>query len=379
MVQTKLPSVYDDVFSLSPIPLQAACLGKITQELPNLTACEVRVSEGDGYPTTSMRFVQDVRIPDKIAEKMLEDFSMNRLISNETLTLFSDVSKHNLKVLRLSDIDMTKAGRTLLEYSKHTFREISLGCNTPINRWSIRKLIDSFAGSRFSLTVLKLDLYPAVNIAAGTVFDFFVQFPNLRTLEYNTPVIGNNETFTNKNWDNLLTSCASLRVLRISINGSPKDIELDSEIFLKGQHLQSLSLFSALKSQLTVETFNCVKYFTELDNLRELDLSIDLDPPDMNLVNLNNFEQLLKSHIHQLAAHVDRFLELSNGKLKLLESLDLSGIYNIEDMKLQGFIEAHENLRFLGLCMLRSKFCVNGDAVAYYPHLKVCHPLPIRI
>ena len=318
----------------------------------------------------SKRFLQDVRIPDKIAEKMLEDFSKKGIISNDTLSLFSDVSKYNLKSLKLPDIDMNTSGKTLMDYTWYSFKEISLGCNTSINRWSIRKLCDSFVGSQYTLTTLKIDLYPAVNITAGTIFDFFVQFPNLRNLDYTTPILRNQQTFTNKNWDNLLTSCSKLKALQISINGSSKDIELDSELFLKGKHLESLSLFSILKSQVAVHSFACIQYFLELDNLRELDLSIDLDPPDANLLNLNMFEQNLENHTTTLAKHFEKFLELSIGKLQLLESLDLSGIYKINDMNVQEFIESHSSLRFLGLCMLQSKFCVNGDAVAYYPNLK---------
>jgi len=371
MVQTKLPSVYDEVFTLSPMALQAACLGKITAELPLLTTIEVEFPNQDNEYKMSKKFVQDVRIPDKIAEKMLEDFSKKGIISNDTLTLFSDVSKYNLKSLKLPDIDMNTSGKVLMDYAGYSFREISLGCNTSINLWSMKKLSDSFVGSQYTLTTLKIDLYPAVNITAGTIFDFFVQFPNLRYLDYSTPILRKQHTFTNKNWNNLLTSCSKLKNIHININGSSKDVELDSEIFLKGKHLQSLSLFSILKSEVAVHSFACIQYFLELDHLRELDLSIDLDPPDANLLNLNMFEQNLENHTTTLARHLEKFLELSIGKLQLLESLDLSAIYKINDMNLQDFIESHSNLRFLGLCMLQSKFCVNGDAVAYYPDLKV--------
>lgn len=368
MVQTKLPSVYDDVFSLSPMPLQAACLGKITQQLPALVTSETTKTMDDDYEK-KLRFKQDITLPAKVAERVLEDLSNNGLITNATLSLFSEVNTYNLKVLKLNDIDMNIAGKTLMLYSNFSFREVSLGCNTSINRWSMRKLADSFAGSRLSLTNLKIDLYPGVNIAAGTIFDFFVQFPNVKSIDYNTPILGNNQSFTNQNWQRLLNTCTQLTVLRISINGSSKYVELDSEIFLRGMQLQSLSLYSALKSDLAVESFACLQHFVELENLRELDLSIDLDPPDANLINLNNYDPVFIKH--KLSKHIDRFLELSTGKLKLLESLDVSGIYLIDDMRLQIFIEAHGTLRFLGLCMLQSKFCTNGDAVAYYPHLKI--------
>eukprot|EP00111_Clytia_hemisphaerica_P009163 TCONS_00026934-protein len=377
MVQTKLPSVYDEVFTLSPMPLQAACLSTITNELPKLTSTEVvfppkdNLSPSKDLYKTNKRFVQDIRIPDKMAEKILEDLSNKGQISNSTLTLFSNKAKYNLKSLKLPNIDMTSSGKELMAYRYYHFRELILGCNTAINRWSMRKLIDSFTGSRYSLTILKLDLYPAVNITAGTTFDFFVQFPNLKSLEYNTPILGNRQTFTNVNWNALMTRCSSLKMLHINVNGSSKAVELDSELFLKGPQLESLTLFSVLKSEIAIKSYSCVQYFLELQNLRELDLSIDLDPPDANLLNLNQYEQNIENHTDILAKHMDQFLELSVGKLPLLESLDVSGIYKIEDTNVQNFIETHKNLRFLGLCMLQSKFCINGDAVAYYPHLKI--------
>ena len=370
MPQTKLCSVYDEVFVLSPKPLQEACLSTITKKLPVLTSLQISpVAADDEIFKETRHFAQSITIPDKMAEKLLEDFSKKGVIRDDTLTLFSDVAKYNLKVLKLPDINMNIAGCSLLEYWRFSFREVHLGCNNIINRWSIRKLCDSFAGSRYSLTSLHLDLYPAVNIAGGTMFDYFVQFPNLKLLQYNTPISGNSVTFKNKNWINLFSSCPSLEILKISINGSSKDVELDSRIFMTADKLQCLSLFSALKSSVAIETFSCVEYFLQLNNLRELDLSIDMDPPDVNLIHLYN--NLKESHTDILAVHIDKFLELSVDKLPLLEALDLSGIYRTDDMKIQLFIETHKNLRFLGLCMLQSKFCVNGDTVAYYPHLQV--------
>ena len=265
MVQTKLPSVYDEVFTLSPMPLQAACLGTITKELPKLTATEVVLTPDETLKAYN-NFVQDIRIPDKIAEKMLEDFSMKGVICPNNLTLFVDSTKYNLKSLKLPNIDMTSSGKALSEYRGYSLRELVLGCHTANNRWSMRKLIDSFTGSQYSLTVLKMDLYPAVIITAGTTFDFFIQFPNLRHLEYNSPILGNQQTFTNENWDALVTNCSKLKVLQMNVNGSSKRIELDSEIFLKGQNLESLTLFSVLKSDVVIESFNCIKYFLELQN-----------------------------------------------------------------------------------------------------------------
>lgn len=373
MPQTKLHSVYDEVFMLSPKPLQEACLNKITKELPVLTAFELLPDPGnsDFYKNASC-FAQDVAIPDKIAELMLEDFSRKGVLRHDALTLFADIAKYNLKVLKLPNIDMKTTGQALMEYSRFSLRELQLGCNkcVSVNRWSVRKLCNSFAGSRYSLTSLRLDLYPDVNITAGTMFDYFVQFPNLKLLEYNAPVLENNQTFTNQNWSNLFALCPLLKVLHVGINGPSKDVELDSQIFMCAQKLRSLSLFSALKSDVALETFRCVEYFLQLDHLKELDLSIDMDPPDINLIHLPR-DDYEKEHTDVLARYMDKFLELSMGKLQLLEALDLSGIYRMNDMKIQTFIETHSNLRFLGLCMLQSKFCLNGDAVAYYPQLKV--------
>lgn len=376
---------------LSPKPLQEVCLNKITDVLPVLTSSvdllpEVTFKDDDicmdttatiaTTATTATRFSQDVVIPDKIAELMLENFSKKGAVRHDTLTLFADVAKYNLKVLKLPDIDMCKVGKALMDYSRFSLRELQLGCKkcdgVSINRWSVKKLCQSFAGSRYSLTSLRLDLYPEVTVTAGTMFDYFVQFPNLKLLEYNSSVLDNSnqQTFTNKNWSHLLDSCSQLQILHVGINGPSKDIELDSQIFLSAHYLRSLSLFSALKSEIATRTFTCVEYFLQLDNLVELDLSIDLDPPDANVIQLPR-ENSNQSHTDLLAGHIDKFLELSEGKLEFLEALDLSGIYRMTDMRIQDFIESHSNLRFLGLCMLQSKFCLNGSAVSYYPQLKV--------
>lgn len=311
-------------------------------------------------------------IPDKIAESLIEEFSKKGLISDETLSLFSDISQYNLKSLRLPNINMAISGKTLLKYKDFSFQELILGCNIAANRWSMMKLCQSFIGSCFTLTRLKMDLYPAVEIASGSPFDFFAQFPSLQHLEYNSPIKEEDKLmFTNNNWQCLLENCSSLKSLHVYVNGPCENLELDSKCFLRGQRLESLTLFSVLKSETAIKSFGCVQHFLELENLRELDLSIDLDPPEINLVDLNLYEQNLETPSERLGKLIDKFLELSVGKLSHLESLDLSAIYKVEDSRLIEFIETHNNLRFIGLCMLQSKFCVNGDFAAYYSQLKV--------
>ena len=370
MVQTKLPSVYDEVFTLTPSPLRTVCLDTLSNELPRLTTTQVSFYGNNRFDTTK-KFSQNVSIPDKIAETLIEEFSKKGLISDETLSLFSDISQYNLKSLRLPNINMAVSGKTLLKYSDFSLQELILGCNTAGNRWSMIKLCQSFIGSRFTLTRLKMDLYPAVKIASGSPFDFFVQFPNLQHLEYNPPINEDKLMFTNNNWQILLEACSSLKSLHVCVNGTCEDLELDSKCFLRGQRLESLTLFSVLKSETVIKSFECVQHFLELENLLELDLSIDLDPPEINLVDLNLHEQNIETPSERLGKYIDKFLELSVGKLPHLKSLDLSAIYKIEDSRLTEFIETHENLRFIGLCMLQSKFCVNGDFAAYYSQLKV--------
>ena len=370
MVQTKLPSVYDEVFTLKPSPLRTLCMDTVSNELPKLTTTEVSVLSNNKFNTTK-KFGQDIAIPDKIVESLIENCSKKGLISDDTLSLFSDISRYNLKSLRLPNINMATSGKTLMTYRDFSFQEIILGCNIADNRWSMKKLWESFIGSRLTLTTLKIDLYPAVKVASGSPFDLFVQFPNLCHLEYNSPINGDKTMFTNNNWEALMETCSNLKTLRIYVNGPCEDLELDSKCFLKSQQLESLTLFSVLKSETAIKSFGCVQHFLELENLRELDLSIDLDPPEINLVDLNLYEQNHETPSEKLAKYIDKFLELSVGKLPHLESLDLSAIYKIDDSRVTGFIETHKNLIFLGLCMLQSKFCVNGDFAAYYSQLKV--------
>lgn len=370
MVQTKLPSVYDDVFTLTPSPLKTVCLETLSNELPKLTTTQVSFLGNNKFDTTK-KFSQNIPIPDKIAESLIETFSKKGLISDETLSLFTDISQYNLKSLRLPNINMVVSGKTLLKYRYFSFQELILGCNLSANRWSMTKLCESFIGSRCTLTRLKIDLYPAVKIASGSPFDFFVQFPNLQHLVYNSPINKDKLMFTNNNWQALLEACSSLKSLHVYVNGPCEDLELDSKCFLSGQRLESLTLFSVLKSETAIKSFECVQHFLELENLRELDLSIDLDPPETNIIDLNLYEQNLETPSERLGKYIDKFLELSFGKLLHLESLDLSAIYKIEDSRLTEFIETHKKLRFIGLCMLQSKFCVNGDFAAFYSHLKV--------
>lgn len=371
MVQTKLPSVYDEVFTLTPSPLRAVCMDTISNELPRLTSSEVVFSSETKFETKSS-FSQDIHIPDKIAESLIEGISRKGLISDVTLSLFSDISKYNLKSLRLPNINMTTSGQSLMKFKHYSFNEIILGCNIADNRWSMTKLIESFAASRFSLTTLKIDLYPAIKIASGSPFDVFVQFPNLQHLEYKTPITDNSTLFAKDDWEVLLTTCSSLRTIHFYINGPYGDLKLESKYFLECDKLESLTLYSALKSKTAITSFECIKHFLDLQNLRELDLSIDLDPPEINLVDLNLYEQNLETPPEKLAKYIDQFLELSVGKLPNLESLDLSALYKIKDSSVEGFVATHTGLCFLGLCMLQSKFCVNGDFAAHYSKLKVC-------
>lgn len=365
MVQTQYHSVYDEVFTLSPSALQDVCLCSISANLPVLTTC----NGGDNNEMIKTKFTQTLSVSNTVAEKMLEQFSKDGAIRDDTLSLFSGTVKYNLKVLKLPEIDMSLSGKQLMEYNTYNLRELELGCTLALNRWSMKKLRRSFMGSQYSLTCLRINLYPAVKISAGTIFDFFVQFPNLKSLYYDSPISNNAEAFTNANWERLLKTCKMLKVLRINVHGSSKDTELDSKLFLNAANLKCLSLYSLLKSEVAIESIDCVIHFLDLQNLVELDLSVDVDPSDSSLIELNYEEQ--ETHTTILAGYVNSFLEASEHKLPLLESLDLSGIYNLLDLKIQFFLDTHPNLRFLGLCMLRSKFAVNAEAANYYPTLKV--------
>ena len=320
-----------------------------------------------------MSFSQDVSLSNKMAEKMLEEISKQGLLTNDTLSMFEDQNLYNLKVLKLPEINMNASGQQLMNYSAFNLRCLELGCTTALNRWSMKKLAQSFNGSCYSLTSLKLNLYPAVNITSGTIFDFFIRFPNLKNLFYDSPISGNAQTFTNANWTKLLTSCSLLQVLNININGSSKDIELDSKIFEKSTALRSLSLYSALKSEVALQSLDCIQHFANLDDLRVLDLSVDVDPQVILPVQLHGEENEndMQNDVDTLAGYVNTFLICSLNKLPLLESLDVSGIYRIKNDNLHNFIESHENLQFIGLCMLYLKICMNGDVAENYSHIKV--------
>ena len=369
MVQTQPRSVHDEVYSFYPLPLEDACLSLIANRFLELTT-EKNVEDKSQFKNTRF-FSQGVKVPDHLAENLLKlTSSINPKICNESLKLFSNLFQYNLKHLKLPDIDMEICGTELLNYSVYRFRSIELGSSLP-NRWDIYKLSLSFSSSCQTLTSLKLDFYPDVTILSGTIFDFFVKFPNLVFLYYNSPSHSNNNVFTNHNWNSLIKSCPALEVLHIYFNEVTADIELNSIIFLQNISLKSLILFPLLNSKPLLESFDCIEHFLYLRNLQELDLSVDIDPSESNNIPLGNTEVVNHSLKNLIKTHVNQFLNIGSSHLAMLESLDISGIYKLNDNYIKNFIDSHKKLIFLGLCMSRSKFCINGDIASTYKALKV--------
>ncbi|XP_065666346.1 protein zyg-11 homolog isoform X2 [Hydra vulgaris] len=369
MVQTQLRSVHDEEYCFYPLPLEESCLFLIAKSFLELTS-EINVKEKNEFKKVRS-FTQGIKIPDRLAEKLLEvTSSMHPTISNESLKLFSNSYQYNLKHLKLPNIDMRICGTNLLNYSVYKFQSIELTSNNS-NFWDITTLLHSFSNSYQTLTSLKLDLHPDVSITSGTIFDFFVKFPNLVSLYYYSPSCSSKNVFTNQNWNSLMTSCPTLQVLHIYFNEVVIDIELNSAIFLKNLSLKSLVLFPLLNSRNILSSSDCIKNFLYLHNLQELDLSVDTEPSESNRIVLGNIDLNDQSFENLLETYVNEFLNIGSIHLKMLKSLDISGIYKLNDNYIKRFIESHKKLVFLGLCMSRSMFCTNGDVTSEYKQLKI--------
>lgn len=365
-------SVYDEVYTLQPKSLQDICLKSIVAYINQLTSFKL-INEKDENCRKQTFFIQNIELPCRLAERILETISLNGSLINDTLSIFSNPSKYSLKSVKLHELNMNLAGRALLEYSPFRLKSLHLGCTTVLNCWSVKKLKASFIDSSETLTSLRLELNPGVSIASGGIFEFFTQFVNLTHLYYDTPIQGNNAVFTNKNWELLLTKCSQLKVLYCNINGSANEVELDSSLFLTSKNLCSLTLRSIYKSEVALQKVECIRHFAEMNNLKFIDLSIDSDPNDINqpfqFYNQEGVQTETRANV--LGHWVAFFLISGKDKLPLLESLDLSGIFHMVDNELQAFVDSHPNLGFLGLCMVNSKFCISNAIAQKYSHITI--------
>ena len=373
MVQTKSSSVYDPVYDpvwvLSPSPLQDACLDSIIDNLPKITE-KKQVEDKDGICEKRTEFTGDPYVPDKMAEKLLRHASVKGKLTNDNLSLFSS-GDFRLKVVQLPEIDINQNGHELLKFAKFSLRELELGNTILPGRWSIPKLISSFSGSTETLHTLTLNLFPAVSVTSGTILDFVSGFYNLRNFTYITPVTGNGVAFTSDNWERLLCNCSKLQYLNIHFNGSSQDMQLDSHIFSRhAQSLRCLTLHSALKSAEAIKSSTCVTGFAMLNNLRVLDLSIDVDPQEV-YQTIEDPESTETLHHSKLATQVTVFLKLAQTSMAWLQSLDISGILLLKDPAIEAFLDGHPKLEFLGLCMLHSKYCLHEAVADLVSHVEV--------
>ena len=371
----KTHSIYNEVYELSPKSLQEICVDAIVTDIDQLVAFDLlKEPPGSDEYRKQVFFIQNIDIPCRLAENLLAKLSERSMIRNDTLSIFSDSSKYHLRSVQLPEINMKLGGQELRRFSSFRLKHLTLGFAGSLNLWSVRKLSASFTSSRETLTSLVVNLYPAVMIQSGTMFDFFAQFPCLTNLHYETPIQGNHVTFTDANWNMLFQSCTQLRVLNFTINGSSKEVQLDSSLFLQCKNLQSLTLRSAFKSELALQTVKCVQSFVRMETLRCIDFSIDSDPSDVAAPFVFRWETEqvdVTTHQGVLANYINTFLRQAQASLSELESLDLSGIFRISDRYIQEFVDTHKQLRFLGLCMVNTKFCILKDVAREHSHIMI--------
>ena len=337
----------------SPESLEHYCLDTVSKHITELT-CLVE-SEANEF---QLKFTQDVHLPVSVAEALLDHFGDTGILSDDLICLFLRYYKLPLRHAKLISLGKSITTCGLGHFSSAKLKKLTIKCDpNSIELWNISDLKNAFCGSADYLEHLDLSLYPGVNTEDGDIFDFVIHFKNLRVLIIR---IGITELtpFDDTQWTKLLLNCSSLEILEITFPGEKKKLSIDSTVFANyGQCLRYLSLHSAFRSEIALHNDSCIKNFAELEFLVHLDLSVEVEP-DFIQGNVGPIDDHQLSQQKALAAHVQHFIEVSDEKLPFLTSLDLSGIMLLEDSALDRFIMSHNNLSFIGLCLLQSKYCL---------------------
>ena len=297
------------------------------------------------------------RLPGPVVESIFQHLAKCGAVTNLHLQLFHKARKAPPEKLHLCNVGKSLNIKGLSVFSSYKLRDITLHFDKGTMVFpEIADLLEVFKGSENSLRTLKLYLYPATFPGQGHLFDFVTKFHNLEVLTLH--MISDDNDLDDDRWLSILKDLPCLKMLEIFCPRNKSQLSLDSVVFSEhGHRLEHLSLPSLFNSSGVLAVHSGVLGFLDLSALTHLDISVD-DDPDMSDQDTLNARQERHVYLEDFMNQLEDKETLPN-----ILSLDLSGWKCLRSENIRTFLDSHQKLWFLGLCLLDVDFTKEPSVV----------------
>lgn len=330
----------------SPITLKEICLEFICDNILKVfelyfetdSVTQIRSFESESIVQRKLRFKDaDLFLFNEISESLLLKFGEKHLLSDSTLSLFTEKNTRLRNVKIKNSKKLTFEGLKILQNHKIVY----LDC-VGLKSVCVNKILDCLGEwSRRNITNLNISECSFIDSSRHCLMIALTQLKNLRSL---------NVSYTEFNQQTLKLICDDLILLeKLDISGTSV---YDLTPLLKyADQLVSLTLADFKLSKALASTI------TKLNSLRHLDVSMSSDKLDMSDC----------SGIQEILEHSDALPDLV--------SLEVSGWRDFAPKEtLETFIRKHAKLRYLGLVLnmivFDSQYCDPGH-VNFNPNLVI--------